>query len=55
MSKIKNIEVWKEAKKRYHLTDIHIQMARDLGLNPKNLEAWLTINSKNGRPHCLNS
>jgi hypothetical protein len=35
MAKIKNIEVWKEAKKRYHLTDMHIQMARDLGLNPK--------------------
>jgi hypothetical protein len=33
--KNKNIEVLKEAKKRYHLTDIHIQMARDLGLNPK--------------------
>ena len=35
MAKIKNIEVWKEAKKRYHLSDMHIQMARDLGLNPK--------------------
>jgi hypothetical protein len=35
MAKIKNVEVWKEAKKRYHLTDMHIQMARDLGLNPK--------------------
>jgi len=35
MAKIKNIEIWKEAKKRYHLTDMHIQMARDLGLNPK--------------------
>jgi hypothetical protein len=35
MAKIKNIEVWKAAKKRYHLTDMHIQMARDLGLNPK--------------------
>jgi hypothetical protein len=35
MAIIKNIEIWKEAKKRYHLTDMHIQMARDLGLNPK--------------------
>ena len=35
MAKIKNIEVWKEAKKRYHLSDMHIQMARDLWLNPK--------------------
>jgi len=25
----------KGKKKRYHLTDMHIQMARDLGMNPK--------------------
>ncbi|MGB5993013.1 MAG: hypothetical protein WBG61_11855 [Desulfobacterales bacterium] len=24
-----------EAKKKYHLSDIHIQMARELGMNPK--------------------
>jgi len=35
MSKIKNIEEWKKAKRRYHLSDIHIQMARELGMNPK--------------------
>ena len=35
MAKIKNIEEWKKAKRQYHLTDMHIQMARDLGLNPK--------------------
>ncbi len=35
MSKIKNKEEWKKAKKRYHLTDMHIQMARELGMNPK--------------------
>lgn len=35
MAKLKNIEEWKKAKRRYHLTDIHIQMARELGLNPK--------------------
>ena len=35
MSKVKNIEVWKKAKRRYHLSDMHIQMARELGLNPK--------------------
>lgn len=27
--------VWIEAKKKYHLTDAQIQMARELGLNPK--------------------
>jgi len=30
--KIKN---WIEAKKKYHLSDMHIQMARELGMNPK--------------------
>ncbi len=35
MSKIKNIEEWEKAKRRYHLSDIHIQMARELGMNPK--------------------
>jgi len=29
------LQVWIEAKKRYHLTDAQIQMARELGLNPK--------------------
>jgi len=35
MAKIKNKEEWKKAKRRYHLDDIHIQMARELGINPK--------------------
>ena len=26
---------WIEAKKQFHLSDIHIQMARELGMNPK--------------------
>jgi len=26
---------WVEAKKKYHLTDVQVQMARELGLNPK--------------------
>ena len=26
---------WIEAKKKYHLSDIHVQMARELGMNPK--------------------
>jgi hypothetical protein len=28
---------WLEAKKRYRLSDMHIQMARELGMNPKKL------------------
>jgi hypothetical protein len=28
---------WVEAKKRHRLTDVQIQMARELGMNPKKL------------------
>jgi hypothetical protein len=28
-------QVWIDVRKRYHLSDVHIQMARDLGINPK--------------------
>jgi hypothetical protein len=26
---------WIDAKKKYRLSDVHIQMARELGMNPK--------------------
>lgn len=35
MSKIKNFDAWLEAKKRFRLSDMQIQMARELGMNPK--------------------
>lgn len=39
MSKKKNIpdkfQIWIDARKRYHLSHAQIQMARELGLNPK--------------------
>lgn len=28
-------QIWIEAKKNYRLTDVQIQMARELGMNPK--------------------
>ncbi len=28
---------WLEAKRRHRLTDAHVQMARELGMNPKKL------------------
>ena len=28
---------WVDARKRFHLSDMHIQMARELGMNPKKL------------------
>src|ERR1700722_10636124 len=30
-----HFDIWIEARKRYRLTDCQIQMARELGLNPK--------------------
>jgi len=35
--KSKKRDIWVEAKRKYHLTSKHIQMARELGLNPKKL------------------
>lgn len=31
----RKIEDWIKAKKKYRLSDAHIQMARELGMNPK--------------------
>ena len=31
----KNKQNWIEARNKYHLSDTHIQMARELGMNPK--------------------
>lgn len=33
--KSKKVNIWAEAKKKYRLTPEQIQMARELGLNPK--------------------
>lgn len=30
-----NLQIWVGARQRYHLTNAHIQMARELGLNPR--------------------
>ena len=30
-----NIEEWIDAKRKFNLSDKHIQMARELGLNPR--------------------
>jgi hypothetical protein len=30
-----SLDAWAEAQKRFHLSNLHIQMARELGLNPK--------------------
>lgn len=30
-------EIWKKVKKKYRLSAIHIQMAKELGMNPKKM------------------
>jgi hypothetical protein len=35
MKKVKNLAAWITAKKKFRLSDMHIQMARELGMNPK--------------------
>ncbi len=30
-----DLQIWIDARKRFHLSHAHIQMARELGLNPK--------------------
>ena len=32
-----NLQEWVEARKRHHLSHAHVQMARELGMNPKKL------------------
>ncbi len=34
---MKNKEQWIEAKRKHKLSDMHLQMARELGMNPKKL------------------
>ena len=43
----KNIEKWIQAKRKFKLSDKHIQMARELGLNPDKLGK---INNHNQEP-----
>ena len=31
------LQVWIDARKRHHLSHAHVQMARELGMNPKKL------------------
>src|SRR5438093_3597098 len=33
----RNHQAWVEAQKRFHLSHAHVQMARELGINPKKL------------------
>jgi|GEM_PF-3795257 len=39
----KNIEKWIVAQKKQKLSDKHVAMARELGLNPEKFTEWLKI------------
>jgi hypothetical protein len=39
---------WIEAKKKFHLSDMHIQIAQELGMNPKKLVGLIITNKKDG-------
>jgi hypothetical protein len=32
-----DLQLWIDARKRFHLSDAHVQMAREIGLNPRKL------------------
>jgi hypothetical protein len=34
-----SLQVWREARRRHRLSDAHVHMARELGMNPKKLGA----------------
>jgi SOS-response transcriptional repressor LexA len=36
-TKIRNLQVWIQARRRHHLTHAQVQMARELGMNPQKL------------------
>ncbi len=39
-------QVWLDAQKRYGLSDVHIRMARELGLNPKKFGTRSVANTR---------
>ena len=47
-------QVWIDVRKRYHLSHAHIQMARELGMNPTSIERKQnkeTFNHLETKPH----
>ena len=56
MTKIpEKYRAWVEAKKRHQLSHAHVQMARELGMNPKKLGGPTITNKSIGKRHCLSS
>ena len=49
------LEKWVVAQKKHHLSDKHVQMARELGLNPDKLGKIDNHKQETGKPRCPNS
>lgn len=46
-------QVWIDARKRHNLSHAHIQMARELGMNPiRSLGNWIIIDRSLGKLRC---
>ena len=41
-----DLQFWIDARKRFHLSHAQVQMARELGLNPKKLGSFVADHSK---------
>ncbi len=50
-------QVWIDARKRFHLSHVHVQMARELGMNPKKFGKLANHRQEpnRGRNPCLTS
>src|SRR5437773_12437007 len=35
-----DLQVWIDARRKFHLSHAHVQMARELGMNPKKLDRF---------------
>jgi hypothetical protein len=40
------LQPWIEAQQRYRLSDVQVQMARELGMNPKNFQKFASTRGK---------
>jgi hypothetical protein len=51
------LQVWIDARTRHHLSHAHVQVARELGLNPKKLGKLdiITTGRSPGRPRSRSS
>ena len=49
------LEPWIDARQRFRLSHAHVQMARELGMNPKKLGKLANHDQERGNCPCRNS